>query len=106
MEITEFINDLDNNFEKFDFNEIDFNDVEDRICQYQQLSKFFDVDPDNLSEKYEGVLEEINQLQNFDKEKNKKYNKYQNDLNIFIQEAEKISSLRQKHSINLSKKLI
>jgi len=105
LEITEFINDLDNTFEKFDFNEIDFNDVEDRIYQYQQLSKFFDVDPDKLSEKYEEVEEEINQLQNFDKEKNKKYKKYQDDLGFFIQEAEKISSLRQKHSINLSKKI-
>ena len=105
LEITEFINDLDNTFEKFDFNEIDFNDVEDRIYQYQQLSKFFDVDPDKLSEKYEEVEEEINQLQNFDKEKNKKYKKYQDDLGFFIQEAEKISSLRQKHSVNLSKKI-
>ena len=105
LEITEFINDLDNTFEKFDFNEIEFNDVEDRIYQYQQLSKFFDVDPDKLSEKYEEVEEEINQLQNFDKEKNKKYKKYQNDLGFFIQEAEKISSLRRKHSINLSKKI-
>ena len=105
LDITEFINDLDNTFEKFDFNEIDFNDVEDRIYQYQQLSKFFDVDPDKLSEKYEEVEEEINQLQNFDKEKNKKYKKYQDDLGFFIQEAEKISSLRRKHSINLSKKI-
>ena len=105
LEITEFINDLDNTFEKFDFNEIDFNDVEDRIYQYQQLSKFFDVDPDKLSEKYEEVEEEINQLRNFDKEKNKKYKKYQDDLGFFIQEAEKISSLRRKHSINLSKKI-
>ena len=105
LEITEFINDLDNTFEKFDFNEIDFNDVEDRIYQYQQLSKFFDVDPDKLSEKYEQVEEEINQLQNFDKEKNKKYKKYQDDLGFFIQEAEKISSLRRKHSRNLSKKI-
>ena len=105
LEITEFINDLDNTFEKFDFNEIDFNDVEDRIYQYQQLSKFFEVDPDKLSEKYEQVEEEINQLQNFDKEKNKKYKKYQNDLGFFIQEAEKISSLRRKHAINLSKKI-
>jgi len=105
LEITEFINDLDNTFEKFDFNEIDFNDVEDRIYQYQQLSKFFEVDPDKLSEKYEQVEEEINQLQNFDKEKNKKYKKYQDDLGFFKQEAENISSLRQKHSINLSKKI-
>ena len=105
LEITEFINDLDNTFEKFDFNEIDFNDVEDRIYQYQQLSKFFDVDPDKLSEKYEEVEEEINQLQNFDKEKNKKYKKYQDDLGFFKLEAEKVSSLRQIHSINLSKKI-
>ena len=105
LEITEFINDLDNTFEKFDFDEIDFNDVEDKIYQYQQLSKFFEVEPDKLSEKYEEVEEEINQLQNFDKEKNKKYKKYQEDLVFFKQEAEKISSLRQKHSIDLSKKI-
>ena len=105
LEIIEFINDLDNTFEKFNFNEIDFNDTEERIYQYQQLSKFFDVDPDKLSEKYEEVEEEINQLHNFDKEKNKKYKKYQDDLGFFKQEAEKISSLRQKHSINLSKKI-
>jgi len=105
LEITEFINDLDNAFEKFNFNEIDFNDVEDRIYQYQQLSKFFDVEPDKLSEKYEEVEEEINQLHNFDKEKNKKYKKYQDDLGLFKQEAKKISSLRQKHAINLSKKI-
>ena len=105
LEIAEFINDLDNTFEKFDFNEIDFNDVEDRIYQYQQLSKFFDVDPDKLSEKYEEVDEEINLLQNFDKEKNKKYKKYQDDLGFFIQEAENISLLRRKHSINISKKI-
>jgi DNA repair protein RecN (Recombination protein N) len=105
LEITEFINDLDNAFEKFDFNEINFNDVEDRIYQYQQLSKFFNVEPDKLSEKYEEVEEEINQLHNFDKEKNRKYKKYQDDLGFFKQEAEKISSLRQKHAINLSKKI-
>ena len=105
LEITELINDLDNTFEKFDFNEIDFNDVEDKIFQYQQLSKFFDVDPDKLSEKYEEVEEEINQLQNFDKEKEKRYQKYQDDLGLFKKEAEKISSLRQKHSINISKKI-
>ena len=105
LEITEFINDLDNTFEKFDFNEMDFNDVEDRIYQYQQLSKFFDIDPDKLSEKYEEVVEEINQLQNFDKEKKKRYQKYQDDLVLFKKEAEKISLLRQKHSINISNKI-
>ena len=105
LEITEFINDLDNTFEKFDFNEIDFNDIEDRIYQYQQLSKFFDVEPDKLSEKYEEVEEEINQLNNFDKEKNKKNKKYKDDLGFFKKEAENISLLRKKHSINLSKKI-
>ena len=105
LEITEFINDLDNIFEKFDFNEIDFNEVEERIYQYQELSKFFNIDPNKLSEKYEEVVEEINQLQNFDKEKSKKYKKYQDDLGSFEQEAQKISSLRQNHSINLSKKI-
>ncbi len=89
LEITEFINDLDNTFEKFDFNEIDFNEVEDRIYQFQQLSKFFDVDPDKLSEKYEEVEEEINQLQNFEKEKNKRYKKYQDDLSFLNKRRKK-----------------
>jgi len=105
LEIVELINDLENSFEKFDFNEIDFDDVEDRIYQYQQLSKFFGIEPDKLSDKYQEVEEEINQLQNFDKEKNKKYEKYQNDLILFKKHAEKISLLRQKHSGNILKKI-
>ena len=87
------------------FDEIDFNEIEDRIYQYQQLSKFFEIEPNQLSEKYLEVEDEIIQLQNFDKEKNKKYQKFQDDLATFKKEAEKISLLRKKHSENISKKI-
>ena len=105
IETTEFVNEIENTFEKLEFDEIDFNEIEDRIYQYQQLSKFFEIEPNQLSEKYLEVEEEIIQLQNFDKEKNKKYQKLQEDLTSFKKEAEKISSLRKKHSENISKKI-
>ena len=44
-------------------------------------------------------------MQNFDKEKNKKYQKFQDDLATFKKEAEKISLIRKKHSENVSKKI-
>ena len=105
LETTEFVSEIESTFEKFDFNEIDFNEIEDRIFHYQQLSKFFDIDPNQLSEKYLEVEDEINQLQNFEKEKNKKYQKFQEDLTNFKKEAEKISLLRKNHSENISKKI-
>ena len=105
LETTEIVNEIENTFEKFDFDEIDFNEIEDRIYQYQQLSKFFEIEPNQLSEKYLEVEDEIIQLQNFDKEKNKKYQKFQDDLATFKKEAEKISLIRKKHSENVSKKI-
>ena len=105
IETTEFVNEIENTFGKLEFDEIDFNEIEDRIYQYQQLSKFFEIEPNQLSEKYLEVEDEIIQLQNFDKEKNKKYQKLQEDLTFFKKEAEKISSLRKKHSENISKKI-
>jgi len=105
LETIEIINELENTFEKFNFDEIDFDKIEDKIYQYQHLSKFFEIEPDKLSEKYLEVEEEINQLQNFEKDKNKKYQKYQDDLTFFIEEATKISLLRKKHSENISKKI-
>ena len=105
IETTEFVNEIENTFGKLEFDEIDFNEIEDRIYQYQQLSKFFEIEPNQLPEKYLEVEDEIIQLQNFDKEKNKKYQKLQEDLTSFKKEAEKISSLRKKHSENISKKI-
>ena len=105
IETTEFVNEIEKTFGKLEFDEIDFNEIEDRIYQYQQLSKFFEIEPNQLSEKYLEVEDEIIQLQNFDKEKNKKYQKLQEDLTSFKKEAEKISSLRKKHSENISKKI-
>ena len=105
LETTEIVNEIENTFEKFEFDEIDFNEIEDRIYQYQQLSKFFEIEPNQLSEKYLEVEDEIIQLQNFDKEKNKKYQKFQDDLATFKKEAEKISLIRKKHSENVSKKI-
>jgi len=65
IETTEFVNEIENTFGKLEFDEIDFNEIEDRIYQYQQLSKFFEIEPNQLSEKYLEVEDEIIQLQNF-----------------------------------------
>ena len=58
-------------FEKFQFNEIDFDAIDERIYQYQQLSKFFDTTPEELHYMEEKMISEIDQLQNFDKQKDK-----------------------------------
>ena len=49
--------------------EINFEEIDEKIYQYQQLSKFFDVEPKNLFSIKEGILNEIDSLENFEKEK-------------------------------------
>ena len=43
IEINELLNDIETKFEKYEFDEIDFDFIDERIYQYQQLSKFFNV---------------------------------------------------------------
>ena len=39
-----------------DYDEIDFDEIDEKIYQYQQLSKFFEVDPENLFSIKEEIL--------------------------------------------------
>ena len=105
LDINELINDLENKFNSVDYDEIDFDEIDEKIYQYQQLSKFFEVDPANLFSIKEEILIEIDSLENFDKEKKNLFNKYTNDLNNYKKEALKISNLRKKESKKISENI-
>ena len=98
LDINELINELDNKINSEDYVEINFDEIDEKIYQYQQLSKFFEVEPSNLFSIKDKILNEIDSLENFDKEKKILFNKYVNDLNNFKNEALKISNLRKKES--------
>jgi len=105
LDINELINDLENKFNSVDYDEIDFDEIDEKIYQYQQLSKFFGVNPENLFSIKEEILIEIDSLENFDKEKKNLFNKYTNDLNNYKKEALKISNLRKKESKKISENI-
>ena len=105
FDINELINDLENKFNSVDYDEINFDEIDEKIYQYQQLSKFFEVNPENLFSIKEDILIEIDSLENFDKEKKNLFNKYTNDLNNYKEEALKISNLRKKESKKISENI-
>ena len=98
LDVNELINELENKLNSVDYDEIDFDEVDEKIYQYQQLSKFFEVEPENLFSIKEDISNEIDTLENFDREKNILFKKYTNDLNHYKQEALKVSNLRKKES--------
>ena len=102
LDINELINELENKLNSVDHDEIDFDEVDEKIYQYQQLSKFFEVEPENLFSIKEDISNEIDTLENFDREKNILFKKYTNDLNHYKQEALKVSNLRKKESKKIS----
>jgi len=105
LDINELMNELENKFYSVDFDEIDFDEIDEKIYKYQQLSKFFEVNPENLFSIREEILTEIDSLENFDKEKKILFNKYTNDLNNYKEEALKISNFRKKESKKISEKI-
>ena len=66
------------------------------------ILKFFEVEPENLFSIKEDIFNEIDTLENFDREKNILFKKYTNDLNHYKQEALKVSNLRKKESKKIS----
>ena len=96
IEINELLNDLDTRFEKYEFDEIDFDFIDERIYQYQQLSKFFNVDCENLYDLNDKIVDEISLLENYENEKKKLQNKHQELLDLYKVEAKKISFIRKK----------
>ncbi len=105
LDINELINELENKLNSVDHDEIDFDEVDEKIYQYQQLSKFFEVEPENLFSIKEDLSNEIDNLENFDREKNILFKKYTNDLNHYKQEALKVSNLRKKESKKISENI-
>ena len=105
FEIIEIINEIESKFENFEFNEVDFDTIDERIHQYQQLSKFFDTTPEDLHHIEEKIINEIDQLQNFDKQKDKLFKIYQKSLKDYLDEAKKVSSLRISHADKVSSEI-
>ena len=105
FEIIEIINEIESKFENFEFNEVDFDTIDERIHQYQQLSKFFDTAPEELHHIEEKIINEIDQLQNFDKQKDKLFKIYQKSLKDYLDEAKKVSSLRISHANKVSSEI-
>ena len=102
IDINEIINELENKFNSIDYEEIDFDEIDEKIYQYQQLSKFFEIEPRELFLIKDKILNEIDTLENFDRETKKIYNKYQDALNDFKKEAMKVSNIRKKESKKIS----
>ena len=105
IDINEIINELENKFNSIDYEEIDFDEIDEKIYQYQQLSKFFEIEPKELFSIKDKILNEIDTLENFDRETKKIYNKYQDALNDFKKEAIKISNIRKKESKKISENI-
>ena len=105
FEIIEIINEIESKFENFEFNEVDFDTIDERIHQYQQLSNFFDTTPEELHHIEEKIINEIDQLQNFDKQKDRLFKIYQKSLKDYLDEAKKVSSLRISHADKVSSEI-
>ena len=105
LDINELINELENKFNSEDYVEIDFDEIDEKIYQYQQLSKFFEVEPESLFSIKDEILKEIDTLENYDKERKTLFDKYTNDLNNFKKEALKVSNLRKKESKKISENI-
>jgi len=98
IETNELLNDIDTRFEKYEFDEVDFDFIDEKIYQYQQLSKFFNVESENLYELNDKIKDEISILENYENEKKVLQNKYQDLLNLYKVDAKKISVLRKKNA--------
>ena len=109
LDINELTNELENKFDSEDYDEINFDEIDEKIYQYQQLSKFFEIEPKDLFLIKGEILNEIDTLKNFEIEKKTLLNKYSNDLTNYKEEALKVSNLRKiaskKISENINKQL-
>ncbi|MDB2636900.1 hypothetical protein N9Y54_06865, partial [Alphaproteobacteria bacterium] len=65
----------------------------------------FDTAPEELHHIEEKIINEIDQLQNFDKQKYKLFKIYQKSLKDYLDEAKKVSSLRISHANKVSSEI-
>ena len=105
LDVNDIINELENKFNSIDYDEIDFDEIDEKIYQYQQLSKFFEIEPEKLFSIKDEISNEIESLENFDKEKKILFNKYLDDLNDYKEEAKKVSNFRKKESKKISENI-
>ncbi len=105
LDMNELINELENKFNSEDYDEINFDEIDEKIFQYQQLSKFFEVEPKDLFSIKDEILNQIDTLENFDRDKKILFKKYIIDLNNYKEEAFKISKLRKIMSKKISEKI-
>ena len=105
LDINDVLNELENKFNAIDYNEINFDEIDEKIYQYQQLSKFFEIEPEKLFSIKDEISKEIEILENFDKEKKNLFSKYLENLEIFKEEAKKVSKFRKKESKKISESI-
>ena len=105
LDLNEFINDIEAKLDDYDFNDINFDEIDAKIYEYQNLAKYFEIDPNLLNELTEKILDEINILENFENEKIKKQKLYQQALDIFVKESKLISKVRINAALKLTKKI-
>ena len=105
LDLNEFINDIEAKLDDYDFNDINFDEIDAKIYEYQNLAKYFEIDPNLLNELTEKILDEINILENFENEKIKKQKLYQQALDIFVKESKLISKVRINEALKLTEKI-
>ena len=105
LDLNEYINDIETKLDDYEFDEINFDQLDAKIYDYQNLAKFFEIDPNLLHELIEKISDEINILENFENEKIKKQKLYQQALETFITESKLISKIRINETLKLTKKI-
>ena len=105
LDLSEYLNELETKIDDYDFDDINFDHLEAKIYDYQNLAKYFEIDPNLLHELEEKIYAEINILENYENEKIKKQKLYQQALEIFLKESRAISKIRNNEAFKLTKKI-
>ena len=105
LDLNEYISDIETKLDDYEFDDINFDQLDAKIYDYQNLAKFFEIDPNLLHELIETISDEINVLENFENEKIKKEKLYQQALETFITESKLISKIRINEALKLTEKI-
>ena len=105
LDLHEYISDIETKLDDYEFDDINFDQLDAKIYDYQNLAKFFEIDPNLLHELIEKISYEINILENFENEKIKKQKLYQQALETFITESKSISKIRINEAFKLTEKI-
>ncbi len=105
LDLNEYISDVETKLDDYEFDGINFDQLDAKIYDYQNLAKFFEIDPNLLHELIEKISDEIKILENFENEKIKKQKLYQQALENFITESKLISKIRINEALKLTEKI-